>query len=213
MASITDALSTPSLKPVRIFEVSLSSIPSVAMKTLDELHAVGVRGLRFNVLFGGSAKIELVPAMARRIQRLDWHVQLLIDVSQFQGLHDLVQSIPVPVIVDHMGHVPVGAGVADRGFQTLLALLAERECWVKLSGSYRMTRLNRTPYTDVIEFAQALVRVAPDQCLWATDWPHPQIPVPMPNDGDLMDQLADWIPVEHLRKQVLVENPTRLYGF
>ena len=66
---------------------------------------------------------------------------------------------------------------------------------------------------DVSEFAQALVRVAPDQCLWASDWPHPQIPVPMPNDGDLMDQLADWIPVEHLRNQVLVENPTRLYGF
>jgi len=187
--------------------------PQCSDEDLDQLHAVGVRGLRFNVLFGGGAKIELVPAMARRIQRLGWHVQLLIDVSRFQGLYDLVQSIPVPVVVDHMGHVPVDVGVTDHGFQTLLALLAKRRCWVKLSGSYRMTRLSKNPYADVNEFAQALVRVAPNQCLWASDWPHPQIPVPLPNDGDLMDQLADWIPVEHLRKQVLVENPTRLYGF
>jgi hypothetical protein len=35
----------------------------------------------------------------------------------------------------------------------------------------------------------------------------------MPNDGDLADMLAAWIPEARLREQVLVGNPERLYGF
>jgi predicted TIM-barrel fold metal-dependent hydrolase len=34
----------------------------------------------------------------------------------------------------------------------------------------------------------------------------------MPNDADLADLLLEWVP-EDLRKQVLVTNPTKLYGF
>jgi predicted TIM-barrel fold metal-dependent hydrolase len=49
--------------------------------------------------------------------------------------------------------------------------------------------------------------------LWGTDWPHPQYFKPMPNDADLVDQLADWLPTEALRQQVLVDNPAELFGF
>jgi len=35
----------------------------------------------------------------------------------------------------------------------------------------------------------------------------------MPNDGDLCNLLGDWIPDTALRKQVLADNPARLYGF
>jgi predicted TIM-barrel fold metal-dependent hydrolase len=35
----------------------------------------------------------------------------------------------------------------------------------------------------------------------------------MPNDGDLADVIADWIPDAQLREQVLVRNPAKLYGF
>jgi predicted TIM-barrel fold metal-dependent hydrolase len=35
----------------------------------------------------------------------------------------------------------------------------------------------------------------------------------MPNDGGLVDLLADWIPDEALRHRVLVENPAQLYSF
>jgi 2-pyrone-4,6-dicarboxylate lactonase len=35
----------------------------------------------------------------------------------------------------------------------------------------------------------------------------------MPNDGDLLDQLADWVPDEATRTRILVDNPTKLYGF
>ena len=39
-------------------------------------------------------------------------------------------------------------------------------------------------------------------------WP----PKPMPNVGDLLDLLADWVP-DDARRRVLVDNPVRLYGF
>ena len=49
--------------------------------------------------------------------------------------------------------------------------------------------------------------------LWATDWPHPHIPVVMPNDGDLVDMFELWLPNEQVREQIYVHNPARLYGF
>jgi predicted TIM-barrel fold metal-dependent hydrolase len=35
----------------------------------------------------------------------------------------------------------------------------------------------------------------------------------MPNDGDLVDQIAVWVPDESVRKRILVDNPEQLYGF
>lgn len=180
---------------------------------LDRLHALGVRGLRFNVLFGGGAALNEAWELGRRIRRLGWHIQLLLDVSVFDGFSAMVGDSPVPVVIDHMGHIPADLGTESAGFQTLLALLRERRCWVKLSAPYRLTRMSHPPYSDIVPLAKALVGAAPDQCVWGTDWPHPQIAVPMPNDGDLMDHLPDWIPDEETRRRVLVDNPARLYGF
>jgi hypothetical protein len=36
---------------------------------------------------------------------------------------------------------------------------------------------------------------------------------PMPNDGDLTDLIADWLPDATLRQRVLVVNPALLYRF
>jgi predicted TIM-barrel fold metal-dependent hydrolase len=35
----------------------------------------------------------------------------------------------------------------------------------------------------------------------------------MPNDGDLADMLAEWVPDDAQRERILVDNPQRLYGF
>jgi predicted TIM-barrel fold metal-dependent hydrolase len=63
-----------------------------------------------------------------------------------------------------------------------------------------------------------LVETAPDRLVWATDWPHSAAFPPddgrtMPNDGALLDLLADWVPDAALRARILVDNPARLYGF
>jgi 2-pyrone-4,6-dicarboxylate lactonase len=35
----------------------------------------------------------------------------------------------------------------------------------------------------------------------------------MPNDGDLMNMVLDYAPDEAVRKQILADNPARLFGF
>jgi predicted TIM-barrel fold metal-dependent hydrolase len=50
------------------------------------------------------------------------------------------------------------------------------------------------PYEDVNPFVQALVDIAPERMLWATDWPHTTLTKKMPNDGDLVYLLSTWIP-------------------
>ena len=66
---------------------------------------------------------------------------------------------------------------------------------MKLTGSYRITGSAATPYADVAPLAQALVAAPPDRIVWGTDWPHAIVKIPMPNDGPLLDQLADWVPM------------------
>ena len=35
----------------------------------------------------------------------------------------------------------------------------------------------------------------------------------MPNDGDLLDLLEEWVPVRGTRDRILVDNACALYGF
>jgi predicted TIM-barrel fold metal-dependent hydrolase len=61
--------------------------------------------------------------------------------------------------------------------------------------------------------ARALVAAAPERLVWGSDWPHVMVKAGMPNDGDLCDILADWVPAAADRQRVLVDNPRALYGF
>ena len=82
---------------------------------------------------------------------------LLQMVSQLDDPGSFVSALPVPVVFDHMGHVPALDALGDPGFQTLLRLLDTGQVWVKLSGAYRVTAENQTPYADVAPLARALI--------------------------------------------------------
>ncbi len=84
---------------------------------------------------------------------------------------------------------------------------------MKLTAPNRITGLEHAPYDDVNPYGIALVEAAPDRVLWGSDWPHVFIRKPMPNDGDLLDQILEWAPDESTRKKILVDNPASLYGF
>jgi predicted TIM-barrel fold metal-dependent hydrolase len=84
--------------------------------------------------------------------------------------------------------------------------------WAKLSAPYR-TSLAEPPYPEMTSFAHALATAAPDRLVWGSDWPHVLLEKTMPDDGDLVDQIAVWLPDETLRRRILVDNAERLYGF
>jgi predicted TIM-barrel fold metal-dependent hydrolase len=185
----------------------------VSDEELRRLHDVGVRGVRVNLLFKGGISFAVVGHIAERIRPMRWHIQVLADVSEFPRLFERLSGLPVDVVIDHMGHIPTVKGVDHPGFQALLKLLETGRCWVKLSGAYRVTCEVKAPYRDVLPFATALVEKAPQRMVWGSDWPHPFVHIPMPNDAALLDMLADWVPDTALRERILVHNPAALYDF
>jgi predicted TIM-barrel fold metal-dependent hydrolase len=195
--------------PTRGIAVVGGDVSDADLRAMDQ---AGVRGLRVNLRVSNGASADVAPQLARRIAPLGWHLQVRIDPKDFASARTLIEALPVDVVVDHIGGVPVCDGLDGRDFRLLLELVDSGRCWVKLSGPMRMSD-EEFPYRDVTPFVQALVAAAPDRMLWATDWPHTGLTKRMPNDGDLCDLLSDWIPDPAVRQRVLVDNPARLYGF
>ena len=186
----------------------------VSEAELTRLHDAGVRGLRINLADKGGNPFDSfadVQAMGERIVDMGWHMEFLIHVHEFPELRKTFSSLPVHSVFGHMGYVPAGEGLGP--LEEFINLLKEGRTWVKLTGAYRITGLKQTPYSDVDPVARALIEAAPERIIWGTDWPHPACKIPMPNDGDLLDQLLDWAPDESVREKIFVENPLKLLGF
>lgn len=181
---------------------------------LGRLNEGGVRGIRFNFVrhLGGTPDMKVFDNLVHRIADLGWHVVLHFDAVDLLEFGDMLRSLPVPFIIDHMGRVPTKDGLDQEPFRILLDTARMENCWIKICGAERISSAG-PPFTDAVPFAQAVLEVAPDRALWGTDWPHPNIKRHMPNDGDLVDLIPLFMPDEALQQQVLVENPDRLYGF
>ena len=179
--------------------------------TLDALDAAGVRGVRANLLNRGGISLAEATALAPRLAARGWHLQLQIDVSAFDGFA-LLERLPVQLVIDHFGYMPPGKGADEPGFRRLLRLVESGRCFVKLSAAYRLTPWRRDGYGTVTALAHALVAANPHRLLWGSDWPHTDVRRDMPNDGDLLDLLAQWLPDADLRRTVLVDNPQSLYA-
>lgn len=180
---------------------------------LAVMHEAGVRAIRINLVFDALAAVETAIKMAPRLRENGWHIQFLVDASTWPDMVDTVQALGVPAVFDHLGHIPAHKGTADPGFQAMLGLLRDGLAWVKASGMYRMTG-QVAPHTDVRPFLDGVVAANPDRVLWATDWPHSAIKVPMPKDTALAAKALDWLGADaSLRDKVFVQNPVALYGF
>jgi len=193
---------------------------------LDEMDRAGVRGIRINLETAGQGD----PAVARQrfqagVERIkgrkQWHIQVYARLSVIEGAVDLIMAAPMPVVFDHFGGAKAALGVAQPGFETLLKLLRSGKAYVKISGAYRSSTM-APDYPDVVPLAKALIAENPQRVLWGTDWPHPSqvpgrrmdvSPLLQIDDGRLFNQLAVWAPEAALRTMILVENPTKLYGF
>jgi predicted TIM-barrel fold metal-dependent hydrolase len=137
---------------------------------------------------------------------------LHFDARDLASYSELFDRMPTSFIIDHMARVDATAGVAQEPFQRLLELMDDERAWVKVSGAERLTAEGPPPYDDVVPYARALLAVAPDRVLWGTDWPHPNVRH-MPDDGDLVDLVAEFAPDAEARHRLLVTNPERLYDF
>jgi len=198
----------------RGFRAIVVTEEDISSSDLLQLDASGARGARINLLFKGGSTINDLPRYAARLADIGWHIQFLVDVSTISdATWQTLQDLPCDLVFDHMGHVPTNKGINNHGFRRFLQILDSGKAWVKLSGAYRMTTELNPPYEDTTPFAHLLIRYCPDRVVWGTDWPHPNIPVNMPNDGALLDMLWDWVRDSRTYTKILTDNPARLYGF
>ena len=188
---------------------------------LQALHDAGVRGVRFNFvkrLVDFTPKEELIE-IANRIKPLGWHVVIYFEAVDLPELWDFFTALPTTVVVDHMGRPDVTQPVDGPEFALFERFMTEHpNVWSKVTCPERLSvsgpkALNdATPtYTDVVPFAQRLIASFPDRVLWGTDWPHPNLKDHMPDDGLLVNFIAQIAPDEATRQRLLVDNPMRLY--
>jgi predicted TIM-barrel fold metal-dependent hydrolase len=182
-------------------------------KELQRLHDAGARGIRFILAHIGGLPLANLERWSARIKDMGWHVQFLLRPAHIIELEARIASLATEYVIDHIGLIrPSEGGVAQPAFQALLRLFRTGRCWVKLTGGYRISA-EPPPYRDVIPLVEALLEERPDRILWGSDWPHVMVKTTMPNTTDLLDLLADHVPDETIRKQILVDNPETLFRF
>jgi 2-pyrone-4,6-dicarboxylate lactonase len=188
---------------------------------LQEMHAAGVRGTRFNFVkrLADFTPREVLLEIANRIAPLGWHVVIYFEAVDLPELYDFFTALPTTVVVDHMGRPDVTKPVDGPEFELFVKMMREHSnIWSKVSCPERLSvsgpkALNgeQNAYADVVPFAKRLVEEFPDRVLWGTDWPHPNLKDHMPDDGLLVDFIPQIAATPELQQKLLVDNPTRLY--
>lgn len=159
--------------------VGVIQIPAtVTDEEIIKLNAAGVRAVRFNLYRGGSAGIEDLDRLARRVHDVvGWHAELYVDAATLGPVMDTVANLP-KFSIDHLG-------MTQAGMPNLLAL-AERGAKIKATG------FGRTE-VDVPAALRDVARANPESLMFGTDLPSQRARRPfLPTDMDLIrDTLGD----------------------
>jgi len=188
----------------------------LSLAEMGDLGRLGVRGVR---MFGAPAGHEwdhlprIDPRIAGLVAELGWHVQYhSVTRDDIEHAAAPLLDLGCRLVLDHFGMFDPRMGLDQPGFKAILRMLDSGRVWVKLSGPMRAAREEEFPYPGITAYARRLVEHAPDRLLWGSDWPHVQMTGRvMPNDGDLLGLLAEWVPDQQVRSRILAQNPVALY--
>jgi predicted TIM-barrel fold metal-dependent hydrolase len=174
--------------------VGVTQVPSsVSDAEILRLDTAGVRAVRFNLRRGGSASVDELEQLARRIHSLaGWHAELYVDARDLAELADTLQGLP-SVSIDHLG-------LSAAGLPHLLRL-AEHGVRVKATGFGRVD-------FDVPAALRALMSANPEALMFGTDLPSTRAPRPF-LDTDL-DIIAESLGTRGAQA-MLFDNAWALY--
>ena len=177
----------------------------------EKLDRGGVRGVRFNFVkhLGGAPDTAVFNRVIDSIKGRGWHVVLHVDAPDIVSFSGMMEKLPLPFVIDHMGRVPSAAGVDQPPLRFLIELSRLENCWIKVCGSERIAM---PPYAAAVPIARTLVEAAPSRVLWGTDFPHPNA-THEADEADLVDLVPQFAPEALAQQRLLVDNPARLYGF
>ena len=207
-----DAIAQLGIDRTRGVAVLRSDVSDTTLKALD---AGGIRGVRFSLYTPkhAAASFEMVEPLAARIASLGWHLQLHWTADQIVEHEAMLKRLPTPIVLDHMTRLPQPLGLKHPAVKIVEHLLAQGRTWIKLSGAYLDSQVGEAgDFLDIDAVARHWIATAPNRLVWGSDWPHPTETI-KPNDANMLDMLARWTTERSVIEQILVTNPSELYGF
>ena len=187
----------------------------VSEATLQKLDAGGIRGVRFSLYTPDHAAVsfKMVEPLAARLAALGWHLQLHWTADQIVEHEAMLKRLPTQIVFDHMARLPQPLGLNHPAVKIVEHLLTQGRTWLKLSGAYLDSQVGEAgDFLDIDAVARHWVTVAPQRLVWGSDWPHPT-ETRKPNDANMLDMLSRWTTERSVLEQILVRNPSELYGF
>lgn len=193
---------------------------------LDEMHAVGIRGVRLNLITNGTYIADdgweaLLKPYADRIRRLNWVLQLYMKIEVIEHLEHVIPSLDVDIVLDHVcSATNESRERKEKGYSALLRLLRENKVYVKISGLYRLS--NDPSFTDYGELVKEVIVTGPQRCVYASDWPHTDRPKD-PADrlkvqenqkvdvAKFIKKCKEWCGSEEQIQKLFVDNPRALW--
>lgn len=188
--------------------------PDIAMEELCALDAVGVVGVRLNLIGLPNPPLASVEwqKYLRQLAALNWQVEVQAEAQRLPQLLPPLLGAGVRVVVDHFGRPDQTLGIVDPGFRYLLTLGKSRQVWVKLSGAYRNGPGGRGEDIATSAAPALLGEFGAERLLWGSDWPHTCFEQPGAT-GMAREALELWIPSKADRHAILVESPRTLFRF
>ncbi len=209
--------------------------PAIADRDVEEMHALGVRGVRLNLMNPRVRSPEeardLIAPVVRKVARLGWHLQIYADPDVVAPIAPVLAACGVPVVLDHCAGARTSRGLGDRDFETLVDLYAKGQCWVKVSGADIVSGqgTNASPVADAelasaAPFVRAFVAAGSSRLVWGSDWPHlyhfhgaageaaPATIFRPVDERALLHIVLECTNAED-RRRIFVDNPAALYDF
>lgn len=176
----------------------------------DGLAEIGVKGLRFPIYGLPTPQWPAYRDMLGEALKRDWPIHLYVESRRLPEILPVLLDGGHKVVIPHYGMFDRTLGPArDPGFRVLLESARTERVYVVMCGAYRVGTERARQATPML-----LDAFGPQRLLWASDWPH--------TDTDLnrvttypktLKWFEEWVPDEAVRRTILVDTPTKLYGF
>lgn len=193
---------------------------TVSDDVLARLADAGVRGARFYFVdfLGHPVHPDSFVRTAERIAKLGWHALIFAEPKDLLAHEAVLRAAPLPLVIDHLGHVPFDEGQHQPALELMLDLQSSRETYLKISCGDRRSRAGPPDYADAIPFTRRAIDNDPARVIWATDWPHVlykdmnHLGCPPPDPRDLIALLFAYCRTQQEVDLILRDTPARLYG-
>ena len=200
--------------------------PKVAERMEFWIRERGLHGMRFSAIYyqngthGGDGWIdaEETHQVWRTAERLGAVFNFFIAAKQLPRLERMVRAHPeVPVIIDHLSQVDLGASDPEPDFRLLLSMAKYPSVRVKVSELTSVSKSGDYPFADAYPYVKRVYEAfGPDRLLFGTGYPGTaRADYKRPSLANEIELIRHRIPFfsQQDRDKILGLNAVRLWGF